>query len=196
MTKLNLLQKLVYFDTAYIADLYEIETGESPKTQISKNQVKKAGANIPLFSAEISAQETRSFSVSSFEMLVKMIGTLRKEPELDPSCFSANMHSTYGWINGSLTVFKAKSTVHKSNNEDKLVASDAFFLLTASSNISFSLITTPEYFSSGLDTFVKLQDTILKKMCIPVKVYIRVMAAQDHADNWIAIPLIIYEDGK
>lgn len=73
MSPLELLQRLVYMDIGYMADLFEVVTGESPKTQISKNQGGKAGTNIPFFSAEVSAQETRSFTVSSFQMLATLL---------------------------------------------------------------------------------------------------------------------------
>ena len=197
MPTLALLKSLVYFDTGYIADLYEVVTGLSPKTQITKNQGKKAGANIPLFSAEVSSQETRSFSVSSFQMLTEIMSTLNNELELNPSTFQLEMQSKYGWITGNLSVFNVRSSVAKSGTgEDKTLATDNFFHLKISSEIDFALITTPEYFSPGLDAFVKLQDTILKRMSIPVRAYVRVMAAKSHMDQWVAIPLLIFESPR
>ena len=73
MNRINLLQNLVYMDIGYMADLFEVVNGESPKTIISKNQGGKAGTAIPFFSAEVSAQETRSFTVSSFGMIEKLL---------------------------------------------------------------------------------------------------------------------------
>ena len=58
---------------------------------------------------------------------------------------------------------------------------------------ALSLITTPEYFVSGLGTLVKLQKTVLEEMSIPIRAYVRVVAAHDHFKQWIAIPLVLIE---
>lgn len=193
MTPRDLLRALVYLDRGYIADLYEVVTGESPSTLITKNQGKKAGAQIPLFSAEISAQETRSFPVSTFEMLSKTLPVLESESALSPTEFQPDMRSRYGWIDGQLTVFKVKSTVHRSTGEHETLATDAFFQLNARPILDLALITAPEYFALGLDTFLRMQQTLLKDMSIPVRAFVRVLAAQSHAKQWVAVPLVVLE---
>ena len=193
MTPHDLLHALVYLDRGYIADLYEVLTGESPSTLITKNQGKKAGAQIPIFSAEISAQETRSFPVSTFEMLSKTLSMLQSEPPLSPQDFQPEMISRYGWIDGKLTVFKVKSTVQKTTGEHETLAADAFFQLNARPSLDLALITTPEYFALGLDTFLRMQQTLLKDMSIPVRAFVRVLAAKSHTDQWVAVPLVVLE---
>lgn len=194
MTPRTLLDSLVYLDKGYIADLYEVTTGESPSTLVTKNQGKKAGAVIPMFSAEVSAQETRSFPVSTFAMLSKTLGYLDQEPKLDPKSFRSGMSSKCGWIEGELTVFNVKSTVLERNTgEHKTLSSEGYFQLRIEPGISFALITTPEYFALGLDTFLKMQDTLLKEMSIPVRVFLRALAAQDHTSQWVAVPLVVLE---
>ena len=194
MNPIKLLQNLVYMDIGYMADLFEVVNGESPKTIISKNQGGKAGTAIPFFSAEVSAQETRSFTVSSFGMIEKLLPVLDKENFLDPTSFRAEMPSQFGWITGELTVFKMRSTSRDSKTgEDKLLASEALFQIRPKPGVDYALITTPEYFSTGFGTFVKLQDTLLKEMSIPVRAYVRVAAARGHMDQWVAMPLLILE---
>ncbi len=193
MTHRDLLHALVYLDRGYIADLYEVVTGESPSTLITKNQGKKAGAQIPIFSAEISAQETRSFPVSTFEMLSKTLPVLENEPPLSPSDFQPEMSSRYGWIDGQLTVFKVKSTVQKASGEHETLATDSFFQLNARPILDLALITTPEYFALGLDTFLRMQQTLLKDMSIPVRAFVRILAAKSHTDQWVAVPLVVLE---
>lgn len=190
MQTISLLKSFVYFDTGYIADLYEVVSGEPSKTQITKNQGKKAGAQIPIFSAEVSAQETRSFTVSTFSMLT----TLEKEPTLDVATFSDEMESKYGWINGELTVFKVSSSIQDGKSgENKTLASDALYQIRQKPGADIALITTPEYFAPGLGTFVKLQQTLLKEMSVPVRAYIRVMGARSHMSQWVAVPLVMLE---
>ena len=193
MTPRDLLHALVYLDRGYIADLYEVVTGQSPSTLITKNQGKKAGAQIPVFSAEISAQETRSFPVSTFEMLAKTLSVLESEPPLTPPNFQPEMTSKYGWVDGQLTAFKVTSTVQRHTGEHEMLAADAFFQLNARPLLDLALITTPEYFSLGLDTFLRMQNTLLKDMSIPVRAFVRVLAAKTHTEQWVAVPLVVLE---
>lgn len=191
----KLLEQLVYLDRAYVADLYEVVTGESPSTQITKNQSKKAGAQIPVFSAEVSAEETRSFPVSTFAMLSKVLPVLEVEPSLDPQSFQTKMSSRYGWIDGELTVFKVKSSRREHSGEYTTLAADAFFQLRARPAVDLALITAPDYFAYGLSTFLRMQDTLLKEMSLPVHAFVRTLAAQSHTGQWVAVPLVVMERG-
>lgn len=193
MPRKNLHKTLIYLDRDFIADLYEVVIGESPNTTVTKNQGKKAGANIPIFSAEVSAQETRSYKVSTFEMLSQTWDTLNSEPTIDPTNFTPGMKSRYGWFDGDLSVFQAKSSVQRTGKPDEVTAESEHFHIRQSPTSTLSLITTPEYFSSGLGTLVKLQKTVLKEMSIPVRAYVRAVAAHDHFKQWIAIPLVLLE---
>lgn len=189
----DLHKSLIYLDREYIADRYEVATGQSPDTTITKNQGKKAGAAIPVFSAEVSAQETRSFKVSTLGMLAHTYNELTSEPELDSSKFAQEMRSKYGWFIGELTVYQAKSSVQRSGGTNEVLAESEHFQIRQSPTSSLSLITTQEYFLSSLGTLVKLQKTVLKEMSIPVRAFVRVVAAQDHMKQWIAVPLVILE---
>lgn len=192
----RLLNHLVYLDTGYISDLYEVVTGTSPKTVIAKNQGKKAGASIPLFSAEVSAQETRSYTVSSLQMLASLLDALNEESAIEPTTLRPAMSSKYGWLQGELSAFAVKSTVlDSSSGEQKVLASDAYFMLHGEHG-DFALITTPEYFAPGMGTFLKMQQTALKELKIPVRIYARLPAARDHMGQWVAVPLLILEQER
>lgn len=188
----DLHRKLIYLDRDYIADFYEVTTGESPSTTVTKNQSKKAGATIPVFSAEVCAQETRSYKVSTLEMLALTWDKLNAEPDIDSTKFASGMTSRYGWFEGALSVYQAKSSTQR-GGEVQVTAESEHFHIRQSPTSALSLITTPEYFLSGLGTLVKLQKTVLKEMSIPVRAYVRVMAAHDHLKQWIAIPLVLLE---
>ncbi len=189
----DLHKSLIYLDREYIADFYEVATGQSPETTISSSQGKKAGASIPVFSAEVSAQETRSFKISTLGMLAHAWESINTEPDVDFSNFSLEMRSQYGWCNGELSVYKVKTSVSRSDGTSDVLAESEHFQIQQSPESSLSLITTPEYFVSGLGALVKLQKTVLKKMSIPVRAFVRVFAAQDHAKQWVAVPLVILE---
>ncbi len=189
----DLHKSLIYLDREYIADLYEVATGQSPDTTITSSQGKKAGAAIPVFSAEVSALETRSFKLSTLGMLAHAWDSLSAERELNSNNFAPEMRSKYGWFNGELTVYKVKSSVHRTDGSKDVLAESEHFQIRQSPTSSLSLITTPEYFLSGLGTLVKLQETVLKKMSIPVRAFVRVFAAQDHMKQWVAVPLVMLE---
>lgn len=190
----ELIRKLVYLDVAYIADMYEASTGESPRTIISRSEGKKAAASAYVFSADISAQETRSYSLSSVSMLQTLLESLDGEQLLNPDLFSPGMPSAYGWVEGELTVFEARSSVRSNETgQEKITAEDQLYQIRMKGGKGYALITTPEYFSSGLGTFVKLQKTVLKVMSIPVRAYVRVTAANSYDGQWISIPLVIIE---
>jgi hypothetical protein len=188
----DLHRRLIYLDKDYIADLYEVATGKSPGTTITKNQGKMAGATIPVFSAEISAQEVRSYTVSTLEMLIQTWDKLNAEPVIDSTKFMPGMSSKYGWFEGEFTVYQAKSSTHSGGKVQEKTESE-HFQIRQSPTSQLSLITTPEYFFSGIGTFVRLQKTVLKEMSIPIRAYVRVVAANDYFNQWIAIPLVLLE---
>jgi hypothetical protein len=192
-TSAKLLHSLIYLDRGYIADLYEVVTGDSSKTTVTKNQGKKAGAQIPVFSAEVSAQETRSFSISTFQMLAKTMAVLDEHRPLDPSQFKAGMTSLSGWVEGELTAFRANSTVQRSSGVTETLSSTSHFQLRNPPALDLALITVPEYFSYGLDALLKMQETILGDLAIPVRAFVRVIAAQSHIGQWVATPLLMLE---
>lgn len=192
--KLDFLKSLVYLDAAFVADFFEVFTGESPDTQISRNQGKKAGASLLPFSAEISAQETRSYKFSTNVMLEKIMEEIESYPILSSKSFAPKMPSQFGWVNGELTVFRVGSTrLTPETGETNELDHDLLYQIKSSSECSLALITTPEYFSSGFEAFVRLQKTLLKEMLVPVRAFVRVTAARDYTNQWIAIPYLITE---
>ncbi|WP_431259404.1 hypothetical protein ACQ86G_03855 [Roseateles chitinivorans] len=190
----ELLNACLYLDRAYIAELYEVLTGEDPATTITRNQSKKAGASIPAFSAEISAQETRAYKVSSTRMLARVLPDLKQEPALQSTTFSSGMPSQFGWFEGELTVFKARSgPIDQDTGKMKVEAEGDYFHVRQKGCPSIALITTPDYFNHDLDALLRMQDTVLKEMSLPVRAYLRVLAATSHDSQWVGVPLLILE---
>lgn len=190
----QLLRRLVYMDRGFIPDLYEIVTGTSPSTLITRDEAKKAGAQIPIFSAEVSVAESRSFPVSTFEMLLKTLPELEREPDLDASSFTPSMPSQYGWVCGELSTFRAGQSIRNNQTgEMKELSSSVYFMIRDKPCLDLALITTPEYFSYGLNALSRMHETVLKNLSIPVKAYIRTLPAQSHINQWVAIPLVVVE---
>lgn len=145
MTPKQLLESLVYMDRGFIPDLYEIVTGTSPSTVITKNEGKKAGAQIPIFSAEISATESRSFPLSTFEMLSKTLSELEKEAQIEPSSFASALRSQWGWVSGEFSTFRAgQSVMDNKTGEMRGLSSDVYFMIREKPRLDLALITTPD----------------------------------------------------
>lgn len=193
MITTELHSSLVYLDRDFIASRYEILSGLSSASQITKTQGKKAGGAIPIFSAEVSAVETRTFSISTLEMLANILSTLEDEPVLRSKDFRAGMHSKIGWIDATLqTLTAAPSTGLKGTSNYQQGEEQGCFALHGS-EIKLALIITPEYFSSGLDVLLKMHKVLLRDLTTPVRALVRVIAAQNYMDEWIAIPYVMYE---
>lgn len=184
----NVLKRLIYLDKGFIANFYEASFNVSPSTTITSNQGKKAGAGIFNFSAEVSAQETRSFSISTLEMLFKSLPKLSCEESIETTDYSQNQLSKYGWVVGTL------STIHIDRKVGKAtIASSDHFVLRINDSDHLALITTPEYFSSGFGSLLKLYETILNRFAIPVVAYVRMLPASTIKGVWLAVPLLVLE---
>lgn len=190
----ELLEATIYADRGYVADLYETVTGTRPLTTITKNESKKAGASLQIFSAELSATETRSYAISSLEMLSEILPHLKEASEIEIEALSSRMASQSGWIEGRLSIFRSASSVQKRDTSDVITtAKDQFFYIAGPGAFKLALITNPSYFSLGLDTFLRMQQTALKSLSIPVRAYVRIFAAETYATPFVAVPLLMLE---
>lgn len=188
----DLFSSLVYLDRDFIAGRYEIATGVSAHSQITKSQSKKAGASIPVFSAEVSAVETRTFPVSTLEMLALTMSSLQAAPTLNPTTFRPGMQSTIGWLDATLgTVTAIPSTGIPGTDSYERGEEQGCFTLRGSARLL--LITTPDYFVSGLDALLKMHKLLVRDLTMPVRALVRVLAAQSYTDDWIAVPYLIQE---
>jgi hypothetical protein len=113
--------------------------------------------------------------------------------------------STTGWIVGELSIFKVEVKEQGKEHEqlsrvptspiryyNPTVASETYFAIHGS-GLKLALITTPDYFSSGLSALTNLYATVLEETTIPVKALVRVMASRSTFNEWIGIPLVILE---
>ena len=194
MLTTDLLASLVYVDREFVTGRYEVTSGQSPSTQFTKTQSKKAGAGLQVFSAEISALETRTFGLSSLEMLAAVLPTLQDEPTLTVATFERRMPSKQGWVAGFLsTLTVAPSTRNQQTGQETKGPEQAYFTLDDKRGLKLAFITTPDYFASGFEPLAKAHKVLTTSLDIPVRAYVRVIAAQAHLDQWVAVPLVILE---
>ena len=200
-----LLDRLVYLDRDFIAGSYEERTGKAPLTQITKTEGMNAGARIPFFSAGLSAGESKTFEVSTLGMLHELLPDLERLLPLSPSAIGRKKVSCTGWITGELSIFRVEVKEQGKEHEqlsrmpsspvsyyNPTIASETYFAIHGG-GFKLALITTPDYFSSGLNALTKLYETVLEETTIPIKTLVRVMSSRSTFDEWIGIPLVILE---
>lgn len=193
MLTTELHTSLVYLDRDYVSGKYELVSGRSPSSQITKSQATKAGAAIPIFSAEVSAVETRTFPISSLEMLATVMPVLDQEKYLVPNTFQKGMVSKTGWVDAKLATLIASKSHGQPGSENSEKRQEQGYFTLEHEQLKLALITTPDYFVSGLDALTKMQHVLIRDLAIPVRAFVRVIAAQSYVDQWIAIPYLIYE---
>lgn len=193
MSKLDLLHRLIYLDRDYISGAYEALTGTSAQTLVTKTESKKAGANIQLFNGELSAGESRAFSLSTAAMLQNILPELEALPAISTKSDGDEALSHVGWVEGDLSVFMVK-TKHEEWGKEEVVASQKYFGIYGSNGMKVALLTTPEYFSSGIGTFPDLYETLLGANKLHVRALIRAYPASTSFDEVIVVPLVIMEN--
>lgn len=201
MTPKEALDFVVYLDRDFVAGAYEAIKGHAPMTQVTKNEGMNAGAKIPFFAAGLSAQETKTFSVSTFGMLRELLPEFEKYPLHTAPPLSDGTCSRTGWIEGELTVYKVVvkdgSTKHEPQSDKRaeaIKASETYFAIrTVGGTTKIALVTTPDYFSSGVAALLRLYETVLAEVSIPVRALVRVYGATSSFREWVGVPLLIYE---
>ncbi len=190
--KKELLNKLVYLDNGYISNLYEVVTGLSAETKITRSEGFNAGVRIPLFTGGASSVESRSYSLSTLSMLSELYGTLEEFELFTKEAMELGKSSVVNWVTGHLSVFSVR-VKESEKKEEKITAEDTYFGIDDEEGNKFALITSPEYFTTGINAAVKLNKTVIHQIDIPVKALLKIYSAKSSFKEWIAIPLVILE---
>ena len=83
---------------------HEEITGEAPSSQLTRTEGMKAGLGIPVLSAGVHTQETRSYQLSSLGMLKNIWETLEKYPSFDKNIYDTINKPQIVWVQGRITV--------------------------------------------------------------------------------------------
>lgn len=197
MKELDLLHRLIYLDRDYVADVYEAVTGTPAMTQITKAEGKKAGTAIPIFSAEISAGETRTFSLSSAAMFKEILPKLTGFSDIPSTGVQVGQRSMVSWVEGDMSVFMVNLRRREPpETHEKIVASEKYFGIHRADGLKLALLATPEYFTSGLGSFIRLYETVLGAHKLHVKALVRAYPASTDFKESIVVPLVIIESDE
>ncbi len=208
MQKAGIFDSLIYLDKEYISAKYEEITGYTPDTSITKTEGLNAGIRIPILSAGASSIESKSYKFSTRAMLSAMLVELSELNEFSSSDHALGQRSKIAWVTGNLFVSQVQVTrtkhvvsiIGKHQKDDvtakEQVAEENYFQIRASDGTKFALITAPDYFSSGIDSFRNLLGSVVHLVDIPVRALLRIYPSNSAFEEWIATPLIIIEDGR
>lgn len=208
MQETGIFESLIYLDKEYISAKYEEITGYTPDTLITKTEGLNAGIRIPILSAGASSIESKSYRLSTSAMLSAILGELLTLSEFSSSDHALGKRSKVAWVVGNLFVSQVKVTrakhtvtiVGKPKETDgatkEQVAEENYFKISASDKASFALITSADYFSSGIDSFRDLLGSVVHLVDIPVRALLRIYPSKSAFEEWIATPLIIIEDDR
>lgn len=201
----KLPEKLIYLDSEFISNLYEAEFDCSPQTQITRSEGMQASASIAFFSGGGNSSESRTYGISSLEMLDKLKERISKYPDFSSLNYKMDSPSSYCWIKGFLGI--SKITVTRSTHTVTLVGrpttpnkdlkngpigEEAFFSFKSGEH-KFALSPTDHYFTSGIAALKGLTHLVIDRLSIPSTALVRVFSANTAFGEWIATPLVIYD---
>lgn len=206
MKKDEVYDSLIYLDKEYISAKYEAIAGYNPETSITKTEGLNAGIKFPILSAGASSVETKSYKLSTTAMLSRILEEILKLNEFSTNDHGLGQRSKIAWVKGNL--FVSKVTVTRSaqtfrvlgkpkDNEGetkKQIAEENYFQIRGADATRFALLTTPDYFFSGIDSFRDLLGTVVDLIDIPVRALLRIHPSKSAFEEWIATPLLIIED--
>ena len=183
----DILDKLLYLDPDYISSKYEEIKKVSPTTQFSRTEGRKGEAGIPsVLKADIHSQETRTFSLSSIQMLKDIYDDLALMRDFRQKEFQNYQGTQTGWIKGELTLGEWVSP--------RVPESSSFKQFEIKSDgIGYSLIIQPQNFSSNIGALLTASAALRANIGVPIKALVRVLFLVEDIPSFVTCPYLILE---
>lgn len=178
------LDNLVYLDLEFISRKFEEITGTDPSTKINKQGGSKAEFKALFANAGISTQESRTYSITSREMLRDLWKHLTSHYDQFAG-FENNKGTRTVWVEGHLTL-----GYWEEENTDK-PAYEYFELIHKGERIA--LLTDETYLAAGFSKVLSASPALKGNIYIPVKCLVRIMWHYTIAENYVACPYVIVE---
>lgn len=183
----DILERLIYLDTDFISSAYEEIKEVSPKTQFTKVEGMKAEGGIPFLKADLHSQESRTFGLSSVQMLKAIHDDLEQYPKFEPENFSNDLGSQVAWMEGRLSSGRWKGSA-----EPESSAYHLFQLV--SNNAHHSFISQPEYFGSSIGALLKAPIVLRRDLGFNVKVLGRILYYVEGVPTFVTCPYVMLEE--
>lgn len=205
-------ERNIYIDKELVSDLYEDETKESPMVSISRTEGLGAGAKALFLSASANSSETKTYKLSTRQMVKKLAKRLSSFDLLDGEILQElGGNSKVTWVTGALSIQETIISTQKRTlaingssikaehvDKSELKSVERYFCITDEYGNNFPLITTADYFSSNIFEIMQLAGNVVEAVNFKVKALLRVLPAKTSFKKnvgWVAIPIIIEELG-
>lgn len=175
---------LIYLDLEFISRKYEEKFHSNPDAVFTKQEGASAGIKALFANAGVTTQESRSYSITSRQMLHELWEHLEtKYPELDK--FDNYEGTRIVWMHGILTLGEW------ADSEKKKAGFEFYQLNHEKERTAFLADTT--YFSAGFSKIFGASAALKGNIGIPVRCLTRIMWHVDAAKNYVACPYVIIE---
>lgn len=176
--------KLIYLDLEFISRKHEEYTGLDPEQKITKSDKASAGIKAVFASAGVSTTESRSYSITSRQMLDKVWEKLEINYN-DIEDFENYKGTRIGWIKGTVTIAEWR------NKDGSEKGYEYYQLNHEGENTAF--LTNEDYFSAGFSKILSASSALKGNIKIPVRCLARYFWHVDDAKNYVACPYVIVE---
>lgn len=175
---------LIYLDLEFISRKYEEKFGTDPAVKVTKQEGGSAGVKAFFANAGITTQESRTYSITSRQMLHALWSQLLSSyPAFGE--FENYKGTRIAWLEGALTLGEWR----KAKSQDP---GYEFYQLNHNSERT-ALLSNESYFSAGFANIFNASDALKGNIGIPVRCLARVMWHVDDAKNYVACPYLIVE---
>jgi hypothetical protein len=176
--------RLVYLDLEFVSRKYEEKFGADPLAKITTQEGGSAGIKAFFANAGISTQESRTYSITSRQMLHSLWADLvARYPKFDS--FENYQGTKLLWMCGSLTLGEWRKAQSDQPGYE-------FFQLKDEGKRTVFLA-NDSYFAAGFWRMLSASEVLKVNIGIPVVCLARVMWYADQAKNYVACPYVVIE---
>jgi hypothetical protein len=176
--------RVVYLDLDFVSRTSDETFQADPQAKITKQQGGSARISAYFANAGVSTQESRTYSITSRQMLHALWKQLRGGyPEFEG--FENYKGTKLVWMSGNLTLGEWR------NAEGQEPGYEFFQLKKGEERTVF--LANETYFSAGFARMLTASEVLKVNIGIPVVCLARVMWHADQAKNFVACPYVIIE---
>jgi len=181
----NDLDKLVYLDLEFVSRKFEEVFGVDPGTTVTRQEGATAGIKAFFATAGITTQESRTYSITSREMVQRLWAHLNEHYE-HFTAFENYKGTKVLWVTGVLTVGEWKQRGSEAPGYE-------YFELKHDGD-RIALLAQQSYFAAGFAQVLHASPALKGNIGIPVRCLARVMWHVDDARNYVACPYVVAEE--
>jgi len=179
--------ELIYLDLEFISRKYEEKFGADPAATITKQEGASAGLKAFFANAGVTTQESRTYSITSRQMLHALWEHLNETyPSFEQ--FENYKGTQIAWIQGYLTLGEWRDAGSKELGYE-------FYQLNHNSKRT-AFLADSSYFAAGFSKIFGSSSALKGNIGIPVICLTRIMWHVDDARNYVACPFVIIENSQ